>query len=63
MYDLMKEVCLHDISIHFHINRSINECARLILALRWSNMTLDDLKGHTSFYQKFVLKSFEKIGR
>ena len=28
MYNLMKKLCLHDISIHtnFHTNRSINEC-------------------------------------
>ena len=40
----MKKLCLHDISIHanFHENRSINEYARMILALRWSYMTLDE---------------------
>ena len=29
----MKKLCLHNISIHtnFHKNRSINECARMIL--------------------------------
>ena len=32
---LTKKLYLHDISIHtdFHQNRSINECARMILAL------------------------------
>ena len=41
----IKELCLHDISIHtnFHKNLSINECDRMILAKKWSYMTLDDL--------------------
>ena len=36
IYDFMKKLCLHDIlcTIHtnFQQNRSINECARMILA-------------------------------
>ena len=35
MYNFKKKFCIHDISIHtnFHQNRSINECARMILVL------------------------------
>ena len=66
----MKKLCLHDIKIHanFHQNRSIKECARMILALEWSYMTLDDLSGHTSFHEKFrlhnvnILESFLELG-
>ena len=41
----MNKLSLHDISIHtnFHQNRSINECVRMILALKLSYMTIDDL--------------------
>ena len=60
----MKKLCLHNISIHtnFHQNQSIfNESARMILALKWSYMTLADLWGHTLFYEKFVSwKAFKR---
>ena len=64
----MKKLCLHDICIrtNFHQNQPINECARIILSERWSCMTFDDLKIHTSFYvfkMLVFLKSFKTIGR
>ena len=57
-------------SIHtnFHQNWSMYECARMILALRWSYMTLGDLKVilHFSNICVFIMltfwKSLERIG-
>ena len=44
----VKKLCLND----NHQNRSINEYARKILVQKCSHLTLDDLSGHTLFYEK-----------
>ena len=36
-------------NVNFHQYRSINECARKILALNWSYIYVYDLGGHTLF--------------
>ena len=36
-------------------NQSIKECARMILAIKCSYMTLDDLWGHTSFDCTYIM--------
>ena len=67
----MKKFYLHDISIHtnYHQNRSINKYARLILALWWSYMTLDDLQWSHFILSKICvlimltfLKSLKRLG-
>ena len=57
----MKKVCLHDISNHtnVHQNRSINECSRMILTLKWSYMTLYDLKVILHFIKKLCLNNVD----
>ena len=70
---MKKKHFLHDISKHtiFYQNRSINEYARMILALnkkyiaekdfeilRWPYVTFNDLLGHTLFNAKLRLHNF-----
>ena len=51
------------ISIHTNIHKklSINECARMILSLKWSYMTLDDLWSDTSLLKKLRLHNVDNL--